>query len=80
MIMSKITPAKTLDVQGLFCPIPVFKAKKLIEEVRQGEILEILATDETTKMDIPDWTRRAGHDLLEVKEESGIFKFYIRKC
>ena len=36
---------KTLDVKGLFCPIPVIKTKQIINTVDSGNIIEILATD-----------------------------------
>ena len=38
-------PTKSLDVQGLTCPIPVLKAKKAMKDVPKGGTLEVLATD-----------------------------------
>ena len=36
---------KTLDTQGLNCPMPILKVKKAITEVPKGGTLEVLATD-----------------------------------
>ena len=70
---------KTLDAKGLACPLPLLKAKKIIEALDSGQILEILGTDEGSKVDLPGWCERAGHTYLGVKEEGSFFRFYIKK-
>tara|TARA_B100001013_G_C24601655_1_gene439165 strand:+ start:1006 stop:1245 length:240 start_codon:yes stop_codon:yes gene_type:complete len=70
---------KTLDVKGLFCPIPVIKTKQIINTVDSGNIIEILATDPAAKEDIPSWAKREGHEMLKIEEENEIIKFYLRK-
>jgi len=70
---------KTLNGRGLFCPMPVFEASKLIKELEVGQVLEVLATDPASVPDFKAWTSRTGHELVEYKEEAGVYKFYIRK-
>jgi len=70
---------KTLDVKGLFCPIPVIKTKQIINTVDSGHIIEVIATDPAAKDDIPSWARREGHEILKIEEENKIIKFYLRK-
>ena len=77
--MDTIKADKTLDAKGLDCPMPLLKAKKALEALESGQILEILGTDEGSKVDLPCWCDRVGHTFLGVKEESGFFKFYIKK-
>ena len=71
--------AKTLDVRGLLCPIPVAKSKRAIQQIGPGEVLEILSTDPAAKQDIPAWVRRDGHELLESKEDPQLFVFYVKR-
>jgi len=70
---------KTLDAKGLDCPMPLLKAKKAIEALERGQVLEILGTDEGSKIDLSGWCERVGHSYLGVKEETDYFKFYIKK-
>ena len=70
---------KTLDAKGLECPMPLLKSKEMIDALESGQILEILGTDEASKIDLPIWCKRVGHTYLGVKEEGKYFKFYIKK-
>ncbi|WP_188207397.1 sulfurtransferase TusA family protein [Alkalibacillus aidingensis] len=70
---------KTLDAKGLACPMPIVRTKKAIEDINSGEVLEVHATDVGAKSDLTAWTKSSGHDLIESKEDNGVYKFYIRK-
>ncbi|MEE9283822.1 MAG: sulfurtransferase TusA family protein [Nitrososphaerales archaeon] len=71
--------SQTLDVKGVLCPVPVIKARQSITRVEVGGILEILATDPSTREDIPAWIKRSGHEIVTMKEEDEILKFYVRR-
>ncbi len=77
--MDTIKADKTMDAKGLDCPMPLLKAKKALEAMESGQILEILGTDEGSKVDLPGWCERVGHAFLGAKEENDYFKFYIKK-
>jgi len=47
--------------------------------MKHGEILEVLADDPAAKEDIKSLVKRIGHELLEVENVKGIFRFLIRK-
>lgn len=70
---------KVLDAKGLACPMPVVRAKKVIDELESGQLLEIHATDKGSKSDLTAWSKSGGHELVEQTEEDGVFKFWIRK-
>jgi tRNA 2-thiouridine synthesizing protein A len=69
----------TLDTKGMNCPLPVLKAKKAIKDIPVGDILRVLATDPSAKRDFQSYCRSTGYELLESKEEGGVFVFVIRK-
>lgn len=70
---------KILDATGMACPMPIVKTKKAMKEVDSGEVLEIHATDQGAKSDLTAWAKSNGHELIELDEEAGVFKFWIRK-
>ena len=79
MDLDTIKADRVLDAKGLDCPMPLLKAKKAMEALASGQVLEIQGTDEGSKVDLPGWCDRVGHAFLGVKEESDFFKFYIKK-
>lgn len=69
-----------LDTQGLSCPLPILKAKRLLNELPGGALLRILATDPVTRRDFPAFCRQTGHELVASAEPaSGLYDFLIRK-
>ncbi len=68
-----------LDTKGMNCPMPVLKTKKAIDGLQSGQVLEVVATDQGSKSDIPALLKRLGHELLDTKEEGGVIEFYIKK-
>jgi len=70
---------RTLDAKGLSCPMPLLRTKKEIDKIKSGEILEVLGTDPGSRNDLPGWCSRAGHEFVGEKEESGYFRFFIKK-
>ncbi|MEN8231862.1 MAG: sulfurtransferase TusA family protein [Thermodesulfobacteriota bacterium] len=79
LVLDNIKPDRTVDAKGLECPMPLLKAKKEIDAMESGQVLEIIGTDEGSKVDLPGWCDRVGHSYLGVKEEANFFKFYIKK-
>ena len=49
-------------------------------DMSPGEILEMQGTDPGSLEDVPDWCERTGNELLEVKEEGGVYRFFERKA
>jgi TusA-related sulfurtransferase len=74
------TVDERLDCKGLNCPLPVIKTKKALEKMAVGQVLEMVATDPGSKPDMTAWSKSTGHELLETKEEPGLFSFYVRKA
>jgi tRNA 2-thiouridine synthesizing protein A len=69
----------TLDAKGLSCPMPLLRTKKEIGKINSGQVLEILGTDPGSRNDLPGWAERSGHEFLGEKEETGFFRFFIKK-
>ena len=69
----------SLDCIGLYCPIPIVKTAEKIKELKQGEILEVVADDIGIKQDMPAWCRATGNEFLGIEEEAGEYKVYVKK-
>lgn len=78
--MSVIQVDRTLECEGLACPLPVVRTKKMIDEMKSGEVLEIRATDKGSVADLQGWAKRTGHQYIGLKEEGGVFRHFIRKA
>lgn len=70
---------KVVDARGTACPGPLLEAKKSIGQVSEGQIMEILSSDDGTKRDIPKWCEKKGHAYLGVIDEPGYFRIFLKK-
>ena len=77
--MAELTANTVLDCKGLLCPMPVVKTKKAINTMAVGEVLEMISTDPGSMPDMQAWSKQTGHELLEAKDEGGVFRFFIKK-
>jgi len=74
-----ITIAKSLDLKGLSCPLPIIKTAKAMKELVPGELLEAFATDPGSVPDFKAWAKSTGHPLLESGLEGGVYHFVLKK-
>ncbi len=69
-----------LDAKGLSCPMPIVKTKKAMNNLEDGQILEVQATDKGSIADLRAWSETVGHQYIGVTEEDDVILHYIRKC
>lgn len=68
-----------LDTKGLNCPLPILRVKKAIKEVPAGGTLRVLTTDPGAVTDFQAFCKTSGNELVEWREEQGVFTFNIKK-
>ncbi len=68
-----------LDATGLLCPEPVMMLHKIVKEVDEGAVIEVLATDPSTTRDIPKFCAFLGHELLDQQVLEKTYVYFIRK-
>ena len=77
---SNIDVTDTLDVKGQNCPMPVIKTKQAVDDLSDGETLEVVATDSGSMSDIRGWAEStAGVELVDQVEGDGVYRHYVRK-
>ena len=70
----------TLDARGLRCPLPVLRARKAMQKLAPGQVLQLIATDPGTRADVQAFCGATGHELLDSHEAGGEFTYHIRKA
>jgi tRNA 2-thiouridine synthesizing protein A len=68
-----------LDLSGLVCPLPVFKARKALQAMARGRRLTVIATDPMSMIDMPHFCTEQGHELLQAEANDGRFTFKIMR-
>ncbi|MCI1952170.1 MAG: FAD-dependent oxidoreductase [Clostridiales bacterium] len=73
--MEEKAPSQTdislrIDCSGMQCPGPIMKVYESMQKMRDGEVMEVSASDPGFVRDINAWCRRTGNELLS-KEQRG---------
>jgi CoA-disulfide reductase len=63
-------PTLKVNAIGLQCPGPIVKAFKSLETLKDGDILEISASDPGFEKDVKTWAQKGGHNLLSVEKDN----------
>ena len=68
-----------LDVKGLVCPMPLLKAKRALNGMSVGQLLQVWATDPGSERDFEVFARQSGHSLLQAEVQDGVFRYVMQK-
>lgn len=74
-----MSESKVVDARGSFCPGPLMELIKGMRQEPVGTVLEVWSSDRGSAKDIPEWVQKAGHEVVENRDEDGIFKIQVRK-
>ena len=78
MIMA-VKPSRKLDCLGLYCPEPVFKTRMELDEMKKGEILEVLADDPAAEEDIKSLVKNLEQKIVSTDKEGSTVRILIKK-
>ncbi len=71
----------TLDMRGVSCPGPIVQAKKLLDGMKAGEVLQLVSDCPGSADDITSWARAGAADLVFSHESGrGVHEFYLKKA
>jgi tRNA 2-thiouridine synthesizing protein A len=68
-----------VDATGLVCPEPVMLLHRAVHEIEPGKVIKVLATDPSTKRDIPRFCQFLGHQLIDQQTDVDLFQYFIRR-
>ena len=70
---------KKVNYIGLKCPLPVLKARRELENMNLGQILEIIADDPASNLDFAHFCEISENELIESKKYKANLVFLIKK-
>lgn len=68
-----------LDASGLNCPLPILRAKKTLNKMESGQVLQVIATDPGSVKDFDAFAKQTGNELINQEQEGDKYKFFIKK-
>jgi len=71
--------SKVVDARDSVSPGPLLQAKKLIGNMRPGEVLEVLVCDPLSCDDMRVWAVKAGHKYLGRVKADGHEKIFVER-
>lgn len=74
------TNSITLDCSGLQCPGPIMKVYQTMQGMKQGERLQVAASDPGFTRDIGAWCRRTGNRLIDTHKENSQYVAVLEKA
>lgn len=77
--MSDVVVTKQVDARGSFCPGPLMELIKGIKKGAVGDVIEVISNDKGSKVDIPEWAQKMGHEVANERSEGDDYYIAIRK-
>ena len=69
-----------IDINDVVCPITFVKTKVALEDLEDGQILEIRLNEGEPIQNVPRSLKDENHKVLEVKDNSdGTFTIFVEK-
>jgi len=69
----------TVDARGLRCPVNWAKTKSVLENLQQGDRIQVLVDDPRSERDLPVAAEAEGHAVLEVERLRTHLRIVIEK-
>ncbi len=69
-----------VDITDVVCPVTFVKTKVALEELEDGEILQVHLNDGEPVQNVPRSVKDEGHQILKlVDNEDGSYELYVKK-
>ena len=69
----------TVDCVGEICPVPLVEARKALRKAAPGDIVEVVGNHPSSKKEIPMAVDALGLELVDVRENDGVWAIRIRR-
>lgn len=78
--MDEIRFDEQVDITDKVCPMTFVKAKVVMDELDDGQILAIRMNDGEPAQNVPRSMKEEGHKVLKLQDNGdGTFTLYVRK-
>ncbi|MDE2489723.1 MAG: sulfurtransferase TusA family protein [Elusimicrobia bacterium] len=69
---------RRIDSRGEACPGPITDLALAYRRAKDGDVLELWATDPGVRSDVRAWAERTGSELLSVEDRDGAIVSVLR--
>ncbi len=70
---------REVDLTGLYCPLPVIRAREEINRIAVGDVLRIVADDPAAEEDLKRWAVRSGHEVVGASKSGEVITVIVRR-
>jgi len=78
--MNETSWDESLDLRGVLCPLNFVKTKLQLEEMEEGQVLEVILDDGDPMRNVPRSVKQEGHKIVGVQKlEDSTYRLLIRK-
>ena len=74
-----VKPSETVDLRGLKCPLPALFAKRALERLPQGNIIEVLCDDPLAAVDVPFMCSTENFEVVSLAREADLVRLVLRR-
>ena len=69
-----------VDITDVVCPVTFVKTKVALEDLEEGEILQVHLKDGEPVQNVPRSVKDEGHKVLKLQDNGdGTYELYVRK-
>ena len=78
--MAEIKADERIDITDVVCAVTFVKTKVALEELEEGQILQVHLNDGEPVMNVPRSVKDEGHRILKLNDnEDGTYELYVEK-
>ena len=78
--MADIKADEFVDITDVNCPVTFVKAKVAIEEIDEGQVLQIHLNDGEPVQNVPRSLKDEGHKVVKLEDNGdGTYELYVEK-
>ena len=69
-----------VDITDVNCPVTFVKTKVALEELDEGQVLQVHLNNGEPVQNVPRSLKEEGHEILKLEDNGdGTFELYVRK-
>ena len=69
-----------VDARGAYCPGPLMELIATLRHAQIGDEVAVWSTDKGSATDIPEWVKKARHELVGIDKEGDHWSIVVRKA
>ncbi len=76
--MADVEPTIQVDARDMACPGPITEVARAYRKAKNGDIIEVLATDPGFTSDVRAWASATTNELVIVEEKDGVIRALLK--